>query len=239
MKIGNHTLLLGDTFDHMREIPDESVDMVLCDLPYGTTRNKWDAVIPFVPLWEEYWRACKSNAAVVLTAQAPFDKMLGASQIEHLKYEWIWQKEAGTGFLNVKKQPPKDHENVLVFYRETCVYNPQFDIGTPYSQVNGRLSENYGKRQQVTTENDGRRYPKTVRRFAREKGFHPTQKPVALFEYLTRTYTNEGETVLDNTAGSMTTAVAAEQCGRKSICIERDAGYFMKAMHRVSQAVHS
>lgn len=121
----NGFFMEGDCLDLMREIPDGSVDMVLCDLPYGTTRNQWDSVIPFEPLWSEYWRVCKPNAAIVLTAQCPFDKALGASQIKHLKYEWVWEKSIATGFLNSKKMPLKAHENILVFYKQLPVYNPQ------------------------------------------------------------------------------------------------------------------
>lgn len=224
----------GDCLDLMKNIPDGSVDMILCDLPYGTTQNKWDSVIPLDQLWEQYWRIAKPNAAVVLTAQCPFDKALGASCLRYLKYEWIWEKEMGTGHLNAKKQPMKFHENVLVFYREQCTYNPQFEQGKPYSQKSGRGSSNYGGQIQVVTENDGRRYPKSVQFFARDRDkVHPTQKPVALMEYLIRTYTNPGDTVLDNCAGSGTTAIAALNSGRGYICIERDDEYYRIATERV------
>ena len=240
MKIHEQELICADTFDGMRNIPDGSVDMVLCDLPYGTTQNKWDTPIPFVQLWAEYWRVCKPNAAIVLTAQPPFDKMLGASQIRFLKYEWIWEKEKGTGFLNSKRQPLKNHENILIFYKKQCVYNPQKTLGhTPYREIQSSAGDNYGSVRDghVTDASDGSRYPKTIQKFPRDtqrSKLHPTQKPVALFEYLIRTYTNPSELILDNTAGSCTTAVAAHNTGRRSICIERDAGYFMKAIGRVS-----
>lgn len=232
-KIGNGEFRLGDCFDLMRQIPDGSVDMILCDLPYGTTQNKWDSVLPFDQLWSEYWRVAKPNAAVVLTAQCPFDKVLGVSQLQHLKYEWIWEKPKATGHLNAKKQPMKAHENVLVFYRSQCVYNPQKTKGEPYKQKSGRASNNYGDQIQVLTENNGDRYPTSVQKFTNQTGLHPTQKPVALFEYLIKTYTDPGMTVLDNCAGSGTTAIAAERTGRKWICIEREPSYYYQAVGRV------
>lgn len=238
-QIGRGRFMLGDCLERMREIPDGSVDMILCDLPYGTTQNKWDAVIPFDPLWREYWRVAKPNAAVVLTAQCPFDKALGASQLQHLKYEWLWVKPNGTGFLNAKKQPLKNVENVLVFYRQQPTYNPQMRTGfKPYIAKQGRKSSNYGNVEpDHVTVSDGSRYPISTVEFNAEKGIHPTQKPVALFEYLIRTYTDEGMTVLDNCAGSGTTAIAAERTGRNWICIERDETYFAKACERVAAEI--
>jgi len=235
-KIGNGVFYRGDCFDVMRGLPDGCVDMVLCDLPYGTTQNKWDSVLPLEPLWREYWRLCRG--AVVLTAQCPFDKVLGVSALNELKYEWIWQKTAASGHLNAKKQPMKAHENVMVFCRARAPYIPQMAEGRPYNQKSGRASSNYGAQTRVTTENGGFRYPQSVQVFARDADrVHPTQKPVALFEYMIRTYTNEGMTVLDNTAGSGTTAIAAENAGRKWICIERDPGYYAKAVERVAAHV--
>lgn len=227
----------GECLDVMSRLPDGCVDMVLADLPYGTTQNKWDSVIPFEPLWKQYWRVLKPNGAVVLSAQPPFDKVLGASQVQHLKYEWIWRKEAGTGFLNAKKQPLKDCENVLVFYREQCTYRPQMRTGfKPYKIKQGHVGSNYGSvRPENVSESNGERYPVSLLEFPRDKGaFHPTQKPVGLFEYLIKTYTNPGEVVLDNTAGSGTTAVAARNTGRRFICIEQDPTYFERAIERVS-----
>lgn len=225
-----------DCIAAMRAMPDNSVDLILCDLPYGTTQNKWDSIIPFEDLWAAYNRIIKSNGAVVLTAQAPFDKVLGASNIGMLKYEWIWQKDNGTGFLNAKRAPLKTHENILVFYREPPTYNPQMRQGfRPYTQKQGSSSKNYGA---VTpghvTENNGQRYPVTILEFPRDKDKqHPTQKPVALMEYLIRTYTNEGELVLDNCMGSGTTGVAAMRAGRRFIGIERDEKYFQIAEQRI------
>lgn len=233
-------LMHGDCLEMMKLIPDGSVDMVLCDLPYGTTQNKWDAVIPFDKLWPEYWRVLKPNGTVVLTAQAPFDKAMGASQLQYLKYEWIWEKFQGTGHLNAKKQPMKCHENVLIFYREQCLYNPQMTEGKPYTQASGRASDNYGSQKSVVTESKGERYPRSVLKIAHDKDVkvHPTQKPVALMEYLIRTYTNEGDTVLDNTMGSGTTGVAAANTDRKFIGIERDDKYFAIAQKRIEDAMY-
>lgn len=228
-------LMEGDCLELMKSIPDSSVDMVLCDLPYGTTQNKWDSVLPLERLWGEYWRVCKG--AVVLTAQTPFDKALGASQLQYLKYEWIWRKESGTGHLNAKKAPMKDHENVLVFYKAQPTYNPQMRTGfKPYTQASGKGSKNYGSQVSAITESDGSRYPLSVIEFARDKDKrHPTQKPVALMEYLIRTYTNEGDTVLDNTMGSGTTGVACQNTGRNFIGIEKDPEYFSIAKKRMEE----
>jgi site-specific DNA-methyltransferase (adenine-specific) len=236
INIKNGTFLMGDCLELMKLIPDSCVDMILCDLPYGTTQNKWDNVIPFEPLWEEYHRICKS--AIVLTAQAPFDKVLGCSQIEYLKYEWIWKKSAGTGHLNAKKQPLKNHENILVFYKNQPIYNPQFLPGRPYKQKSGKGSSNYGEQIQVITENNGERYPLSVVEFAKDKNkLHPTQKPVSLFEYLIKTYTNEGMLILDNCAGSGTTAIASENTNRRWICIEKDEEYARLAIERIRNHV--
>lgn len=230
----------GDCLELMKNIPDSSIDMVLCDLPYGTTQNKWDSVIPFEPLWREYWRVCKTNAAIVLTAAQPFTSALVMSQINAFKYDWTWRKPKGTGHLNAKKMPMRDKEDILVFYREQCVYNPQFGKGEPYGNKAGKnvengLTDNYGKFGNHREGSDGKRYPKQVIDFpVVERGtIHPTQKPVALFEYLIKTYTNPGEMVLDNCAGSGTTAIACMNTGRNYICIERDEEYYKKAIERV------
>jgi len=224
----------GDCLELMKQIPDESIDMILCDLPYGTTACKWDTVIPFEPLWEQYLRITKPRAAIVLTAQTPFDKILGCSQIKHLKYEWLWEKNKPTGHLNSKKQPMKSHENVLVFYRNKPVYNPQMTQGKKYKPCGGASKlDNYGNFSSIRENNGSLRYPLSIQRFNVESGIHPTQKPVALFEYLIRTYTNEGDWVLDNCSGSGTTAIAAHRTGRLSLCIEKDLGYFLASCGRV------
>lgn len=229
----------GDCLEVMRGIADKSVDMILCDLPYGTTRNKWDSIIPLDALWEQYKRVIKDDGAIVLTAQTPFDKVLGYSNLKMLKYEWIWQKESGTGFLNAKKMPLKDHENILVFYKKLPTYNPQMRTGfKPYTAKKGRHGSNYGKDKGAITVSDGIRYPLTTIKFIRDSTkLHPTQKPVALFEYLIRTYTNPGEIVLDNCIGSGTTAVAAINTGRQFIGIEREHEYVEIANNRIAEAI--
>lgn len=237
--IDNATLLLGDCLERMAEIPDGSVDMVLCDLPYGITHNKWDAIIPLEPLWAHYWRVCKPNAAIVLTASQPFTSALVMSQVKAFKYQWIWEKSKATGFLNAKKQPLRAHEDVLIFYQAQPTYNPQMGIGQPYLKKGGpNNSENYKPGLYCRAkENDGQRYPRTVVQFSSvSHGDHPTQKPVALMEYLIRTYTNPGETVMDNCFGSGTTGVACVNTRRKFIGIERDERYFDIAVRRIKEA---
>ena len=227
-----------DCLEGMKRIPDGSVDMILCDLPYGTTRNKWDTVIPLEPLWEQYNRVIKDRGAILLTAQTPFDKVLGVSNLENLKYEWIWDKKLATGHLNAKRMPLKRHENILVFYKKTPVYNPQFTKGEPYDKGFAlRESENWGKQVAVSGKNSsGKRYPTSliVKSNANQRGkLHPTQKPVSLFEYLIKTYTNKGETVLDNCMGSGTTAIACLNTNRNFIGFELDKGYFDIANERI------
>lgn len=230
-------LMQGDCLERMKEIPDGSVDMVMCDLPYGTTQNKWDSVIPLDRLWAEYKRLCRDESAIVLTAAQPFTSIVVVSNLARFKYSWIWQKESGTGLLNSKKQPLRDHEDVLVFYGKQAIYNPQFTEGKPYRCWKGSETTNYNRSGTVVTENDGFRYPKTVQRFNRDKRKeHPTQKPVALMEYLIKTYTNKGMTVLDNCMGSGTTGVACMNTGRKFIGIEQDENYFQIASKRIEEA---
>lgn len=235
-------LFKGECLDVMKDIPDQSVDMILADLPYGTTMNKWDTTIPLDDLWKEYYRVTKENAAIVLFAQSPFDKVLGMSNIKNLRYEWIWEKNVATGFINANRMPLKAHENILVFYKKEHDYYPQFSAGKPYkSKRNGRIDtgENYGRvniPKRTDTLNDGKRYPRSVIKFDRETGKHPTQKPVPLLEYLIKTYTTEGETVLDNTMGSGSTGVAAKNTGRNFIGIEKEQGYFDLAKLRIDCA---
>jgi site-specific DNA-methyltransferase (adenine-specific) len=230
----------GDCLEIMKEIPDKSVDMILCDLPYGTTRNKWDSVIPLKNLWEQYNRIIKENGAVVLFSQFPFTITVAQSNIENFKYEWIWQKDNGTGFLNSKKMPLKIHENILVFYKKLPTYNPQMRTGyKPYIQKSGRGSSNYGEQIRVVTENNGTRHPIDIIEFKRDKEkLHPTQKPVELLEYLIKTYTNEGETVLDNCMGSGSCGVACVNTNRCFIGIELDKNYFKIAKERINGAIN-
>jgi DNA modification methylase len=322
----------GDCLEVMREIPDKSVDMILCDLPYGTTQNSWDSEIPLDCLWEQYKRIIKDNRPILLTAQTPFDKVLGASNLPMLRYEWLWIKDTPTGHLNAKRMPMKKHENILVFYedlnkaktkktddhqflrryfleelsrtglsrreikdilgndmashyfteksqwslptldnykklqstgyfvkeysylkqiytnekvrinsemRDNFTYNPQGlikkEVATTRKGRNGNGS-NYGKSDKdAVQEYTG--YPNDVLYFNREVGFHPTQKPVALFEYLIKTYTNEGEVILDNCIGSGTTAVAAINTGRQFIGIEREPEYVEIANKRIAETL--
>ena len=236
----NIQLYQGDCLEEMKNIPDKSVDMVLCDLPYGTTQNKWDSIIPLEPLWEQYKRIIKDNGAIVLFAQTPFDKVLGASNLKMLKYEWIWEKQQGTGFLNAKKMPLKKHENILVFYKKLPVYNPQMignEIRTIKRNKNGKTTDNYGKFTYDEQSTYVGRYPTSILSFDRDKNkLHPTQKPVALLEYLIKTYTNEGEIVLDNCMGSGSTGVACININRKFIGIELEEKYFEMAKNRIEEA---
>lgn len=232
-------LIPGNCLEIMPSIPDKSVDCILCDLPYGTTRNKWDSVIPLDKLWEQYKRIIKDNGAIVLFAQTPFDKVLGCSNLSMLKYEWIWKKENGTGFLNAKKAPLKIHENILVFYKNTPTYNPQMRKGyKPYKNKNGTHSKNYGCQKDVITISNGERYPIDILEFNRDKQkLHPTQKPIALIEFLIKTYTNEGVIVLDNCMGSGTTGVACINTNRKFIGIELNEEYYAIADERIKQSL--
>ena len=234
-------LYCGDCLDILPTLADNSVDMVLVDLPYGTTACKWDSIIPLDKLWEQYNRICKEDGAMVFTAAQPFTTVLAASNLNNFRYEWIWEKPQGTNPMNAKVMPLKSHENILVFYRKKPVYNPQMWYSTPYSGFSSdtsKIGEVYGKAQSKHRDNpDGSRYPKTVLKFKQEKGFHPTQKPVDLMEYLIKTYTNSGNVVLDNTMGSGSTGVAAIRCGRKFIGIEMDSNYYEIAKERIESAV--
>ena len=225
-----------DCLEGMKQIPDGTIDAVICDLPYGTTANKWDSVIPFDKLWTEYRRITKPNAAIVLFSQQPFTSALVMSNPQMFRYEWIWQKEQGTGFLNAKKMPMKEHENIMVFYRDLPIYNPIMKQGyEPYGgTTKADTSSNYGSHGEVVKDNHGERYPTTIVQFDRDTDkFHPTQKPVDLLRYLVLTYTNEGDTVLDNCMGSGTTAIACIKERRHFIGFELSKEYFDKAVKRI------
>ena len=236
-----------DCLEGMKRIPDGSVDMILCDLPYGTTRNKWDSIIPLDKLWEQYKRVIKDNGAIVLTAQTPFDKVLGSSNLEMLKYEWIWEKTTATGWFNAKKMPMKAHENILVFYRKPPIYNYEKTKGhKPMNNYTKKAdvinkSTTYGKvKKDMSGGGTTERYPRSVIKFSTDKqksAIHPTQKPVALFEYLIKTYTNENETVLDNCMGSGTTAIAAINTNRNYIGFELDKKYCELANNRIKEFI--
>lgn len=229
-------LMQGDCLELMASIPDGSVDMVLCDLPYGTTRNKWDAVIPFEPLWAHYKRVIKDNGAIVLFSAEPFTSALIMSNPRMFRYDLIWDKQRGSDFLNANRKPLRSHENICVFYKNQPTYNKQPWFSKPYKLTkNGTLSENYGSRKEAWSESaDGRRNPLTIISFSRDGSRrHSTQKPVPLMEWLVKTYTNEGETVLDNCMGSGSTGVACVNTGRDFIGIELDPDYFRIAEERI------
>lgn len=237
-------LMHGDCLELMKEIPDGSVDMILCDLPYGTTQNKWDSVIPFDQLWAAYWRILKPSGIVALTASQPFSAALIMSQPVRFKHEWIWIKNRGSNFANTVREPMKEHESVLVFSRGKWTYNKQMQerTGGGLSRVKYDFSkvtetENYGKFDKPPPPQGDLRVPSSWQKFNVEVGFHPTQKPVALMEYLIRTYTNDGDTVLDNCMGSGTTGVACIKTGRNFIGIEMDDKYFEIAKKRIESAV--
>lgn len=232
----NCSLFLGDCLEMMRHIPDGSVDMVMCDLPYGTTQNKWDSVIPLEPLWCEYRRVCKPRAAIVLTACQPFTSMLVMSNLKEFKYCWYWRKNRATNVLNAKKMPLRNTEELVVFGGNR--YNPQGLVYAPEPSRNSkRDSDCYGAGTTKSYVREYTNYPKQSLDFnSHQRVVHPTQKPVELMEYMIRTYTNEGQTVLDNTMGSGTTGVACMNTGRRFIGIERDEEYFRVASERISSA---
>ena len=231
-------LMLGDCLERMKEIPDGSVDLILADPPYGTTACKWDSVIDLPLMWEQLKRVIKPNGAIVMTASQPFTSKLVMSNINDFKYEAIWEKPNPSNFTFAKKGIMKFHENILIFYKNTPTYNPQMWIGEKnHGSVDGKRKKNNetGANLKVVTKNVSNiKYPKSVIKFNREMGLHPTQKPVALMEYLIKTYTNEGETVLDFTMGSGTTGVACKNTNRKFIGIEKDDKYFEIAKNRIN-----
>lgn len=218
----------GDCLEIMKQLPDKSIDMVLCDLPYGTTQNKWDSVIPLGKLWQQYRRIVKDDGAIVLTSQGMFTAELMVSNPKMFRYKWIWERSKSTNFLNAKKQPLRKHEDVCVFYRRQPVYHPQMIDGEPYDKGirKNQMSGSYGDFQPVHVHSDGRRYPTDIIYFktaeSEGKVFHPTQKPVELGRYFVRTYTNPGDIVLDNTSGSGSFLVAALLEGRNFIGIEKN-----------------
>ena len=219
----------GDCIEVMRHLPNGCIDMVLCDLPYGTTQNKWDSIVPLDELWAEYKRIVKPNGAIVLTSQGLFTALLIISQPKMFKYKWVWEKSKPTNFLNAKKQPLRKHEDVCVFYQRQPVYNPQMTEGEPYDKGvrKNQLSGSYGDFLPVHVHSDGRRYPTDVVYFktAESEGdvIHATQKPVELGRYFVRTYSRPGDLILDNTSGSGSFLVAALMEGRNFMGIEKNA----------------
>ena len=232
-------LMNGDCLELMKKLPDGSVDMVLTDPPYGTTACKWDSVIHFEPMWEQLKRVIKPNGAVVLFGSQPFTSSLVMSNTEMFRYEWIWDKKNPTNFALANRQPLKYHENILVFYKKQPVYNPIKWLGK-VNHKQGASIENFaetrGVIKRVNDDLSGLKFPRSiieVEKHSSQCGLHPTQKPVALMEYLIKTYTNENETVLDFTMGSGTTGVACVNTNRNFIGIELDADYFEIAKKRI------
>ena len=223
-----NSIFEGDCIEIMKQFPDNCIDMILCDLPYGTTQNKWDSIIPLDELWHEYKRIIKENCAIVLTSQGLFTAQLMLSNPKQFKYKWVWEKSKPTNFLNAKKQPLRKYEDVCVFYKKQPVYNPQMVQGEPYDKGfrKNQLSGSYGDFQPVHVHSDGKRYPTDVIYFktAESEGevIHPTQKPVELGRYFVRTYTNPGALVLDNTFGSGSFLLSALLEGRNFVGIEKN-----------------
>lgn len=241
MDIGeNMQLYNGDCLEILKDIPDKSIDLILTDPPYGTTQCKWDSIIPFEKMWPELERIIKDNGAILLFGSEPFSSALRMSNLKMYKYDLYWKKEKPTNFLQLKKRFGKVTENICVFYKKQCTYNPQMTEGEPYNKgcaVRDTLA--YGKQEKaVLVKNDtGLRYPRSVQYFVtaeREGKLHPTQKPLALMEWLIKTYTNEGDTVLDPCMGSGTTAIACINTGRKFIGFEKDTEYYNKALERIN-----
>ena len=232
-----------DCLKGMKQIPDGTIDAVICDLPYGTTACAWDSVIPFEPLWEQYHRICKPNAPIILFGAEPFSSALRMSNLKEFRYDWIWEKTKFPNFMFVNQQPCRLHETISVFYQKQPTYNPQMEIGTPYKDKRtSRISQRgddictlMGQTKKLPKDNKGDRFPSTVIRFSNvnSETLHPTQKPVDLLRYLVLTYTNEGDTVLDNCSGSGTTAIAAYREKRHFICFEKDPIYWEKSVKRL------
>ena len=229
----------GDCLELMQNIPDGSVDMILCDLPYGTTRNKWDCIIPFDSLWQHYKRIIKENGAIVLFGDGLFTAKMMMSNEKMWRYNLVWDKKRGCDFLNANVKPLKSHEDIMVFYKKKPKYNKQFWYSKPYKRTkNGTLSNNYGERKAAYSESkDGKRNPLTILSFARDGDrTHDTQKPIKLLEWLIKTYTDENEVVLDNCMGVGSCGVACINTNRNFIGIELDKGYFDIAEKRINEA---
>jgi len=237
------TLIQGDCLEKMKDIPDGSIDMILTDPPYGTTACKWDSIIPLEPMWEQLKRIIKPNGAIVLFGSEPFSSHLRMSNIKNYKYDWKWEKSKASGHLNAKKQPMRIYEDVMVFYKKQCAYNPQGLISSKSKnvKVSGDRSSVFGKEKDFVT-GAFKNYPSNKLFYKNLFGnmcIHPTQKPVALMEYLIKTYTNEGDTVLDFTAGSFSTGVACLNTKRSFIGIEMDKEYFEIGKKRMIDTINT
>lgn len=235
------TIYNMDCIEGLEGVEPDSVDMVLCDLPYGVTRNRWDEVIPMDVLWDHYRRVVKDNGAIVLFGQGMFTARLMTSNPKMWRYNLVWDKRLPSGFLNARKMPLRSHEDLCVFYKRHPAYHPQMETGEAvHSRGSGggwQGSSNYGTQRFVESRRSNEKYPKSVLRFDKphaSKALHPTEKPVALLEYLIRTYTDEGDTVLDNAFGSGSTLVAAMRANRSFIGFETDEGYFETACRRLA-----
>lgn len=228
-------LIHGEAIKEMAKIQDASIDAVICDLPYGVTACKWDTVIPFEPMWEQLKRVTKKNGAIVLFGSQPFTSALVMSNVKMFKYEWVWEKSKATGFLDCKKKPLKNTEDIVVFSQDATNYYPVMTEGKPHKNGGGRTgpAHVYGKFTDRKSTVTNLYYPKRIIKFITEHGHHPTQKPVAIMEYLIKTYTNENETVLDFTMGSGTTGVACKNLNRNFIGIELDETYYNIAKQRI------
>ena len=240
----NYQLFHGDCLEIMKEIPDHSVDMILCDLPYGVTHNKSDIIIPFEPLWAQYKRITKPNGCIALFGQGLFYVDLVNSNRQMFRYDLVWDKILTSGFLNAKKMPLRQHEQIAIFYTEPPVYNPQFSEGKPsHDQGTKYLSKepnnnNYGDYRPVKTELTTKKYPTSIIRFQKphpSKAMHRTEKSIECLEYLIKTYTNEGDTVLDNCMGAGSTGLACMRCNRRFIGIELDNQYYQIAESRLDK----
>jgi len=253
-RVSGSTFINADCFDVFPFIDDKSIDAIICDLPYGTTQIKWDTILPFDKLWEQYERIIKPNGAIILTASQPFTSALVMSNPKLFRYEWIYEKGQGTNYALSKKQPIKNHENILVFYKSQPTYNPimvsKSDETLKRAKRNHYSNDIDSEHKTILVrrgdcDNNEMGYPKTVQYFKGERNnqfktnvFHPTQKPVLLMEYLIKTYTNEGDMVLDNTMGSGTTNLACIKLNRKSIGIEKEKQYYDVAVRRASEYCH-
>jgi site-specific DNA-methyltransferase (adenine-specific) len=233
----------GDCLELMKDLPDKSIDAIIADLPYGMTKNNWDSVLPVDKLWEEYNRIIKDNGAIILFGNQPFSSTLIMSNLKMFRYSLVWEKNKFSDFLNAKRKPMKIHEDILIFYKKQPTYNIQYWYGEPYKRWNTQEAvdkqTNYGNHKlNVSESKDGKRLPTTVLKFNRvERPSHPTEKPIDLMEWLIKTYTNENDTVLDNTMGSGTTGVACINTNRNFIGMELDDKYFEIAEKRINDTI--